>query len=70
MDNQNPVPPVSEVPNPTTPLPAEALAKEGPVIPDPTSSVILSSTGDPEKHKKFPLKLVLGIILFLLLAQD
>jgi len=61
---ENPTSPVSEVPNPT-PLPAEASANEGPVI--------LSSTGDqspndPKPSKKFSLKLVIGIIIFLFLV--
>lgn len=62
MDSQTPTPHVSEVPNPTPS-----------VTPDSSPPVILSSTGDPspidpKPSKKFPLKLIIGIILFLLLA--
>ena len=57
--------PVSETP---TPLPTEASAKERPVIPNSSSSVIPGLTRNPESKKKFPLKLIIGIIIFLLLA--
>ena len=70
MDSQTPAQPVSEVPNPT-PLPAEALAKEGPVSETPPVIPDLirdPSPIDPKPTKKLPLKLAIGIILFLLLA--